>query len=56
MNTTVKTVVALIGWVRWILMPSFVVEIPEGNNSLIHEKVDMDGKISNEIAGVVKNC
>jgi hypothetical protein len=34
MNTTVKTVVALIGWLRRIWMPSFVVEIPGGNNFL----------------------
>jgi hypothetical protein len=34
MNTTVKAVVALIGWLRRILMPSFVVEIPRENNFL----------------------
>jgi hypothetical protein len=56
MNTTVKTVVALIGWLRRIWMPSFVVEIPEGDIFWIDEKVDADREISNDIPEFVKNC
>jgi hypothetical protein len=38
MNTTVKTVVAFIGWLRQIWMRSFVVKIRT------NEKVDIDAR------------
>jgi hypothetical protein len=45
MNTTVKSVVALIGWLRQFWMRSFVIEIPRVDKFWIDEKVDVDAEL-----------
>jgi hypothetical protein len=56
MNTTVKTVVALPAGYDGFGCQVSLLRYREEIIFWIHEKVDVDGEISNEIPEIVKNC